>query len=94
MAKSLSVKVAHQSSADEIKAKMVERIGSFAQDKGVNVSWSGTTLSISGKGLNGSIYVTDSAIEVDIKVGLPASLQYYDIKQKLENELDWIVRDS
>ncbi len=70
---------------------MVEKIDKFKEENGVKVVWDGLQLSISGKGLKGTIKIGEKVIAVKVKVGLPASLTYYDIKEKLENELNKIA---
>jgi len=74
MAKKISIRYPHNTSADDA-AQRLSALGKDAAARyGVSVKGDDRRALISGRGVNGSLVLDDTHINVDLKLRLPASL--------------------
>ena len=74
MAKKISIRHPHNSSAEDAAQKLSDLGKDAAARYGVTVKGDAQRASIKGRGVNGSLVLDDTHINVDLKLGLPASL--------------------
>jgi putative polyhydroxyalkanoate system protein len=63
---------------------MMERMKSM----GVEATWKGDTMHLSGKGIKGTVAVTAAKVAVDLDLGLPVSLMKGKIEEKIRHGLE------
>jgi putative polyhydroxyalkanoate system protein len=76
----VSVRQSHSVSRSEAK----ERLASFSEmltKYGVKLVWSGDKAAVKGMGVSGGVAVDDSAVQVDIKLGMMAKAVGVDPKR-------------
>ena len=76
----VKVSQAHSLPLDQVRAKMSEfedMMGKY----GVKANWSGSTAKLKGVGVSGDIKVTDSAVNVALKLGMMAKAAGVDPKR-------------
>lgn len=70
------------------RAKVEKAIQDPVTKFGLSKQWVGDTLKVSGKGMNGSLTVGDTSVDIDMDLGLPASMVSSKIEAQLKAELD------
>jgi len=81
---SIRIRRRHTDSKDDARRKVEEAIGPHVSKFGLKKTWKGDTLEIKGKGVNGTLTVGDADLNIDMKLGLPASM----VSSKIESELN------
>jgi putative polyhydroxyalkanoate system protein len=66
---------------DEVEAKLKERFG-------VSLQWTGDTAQVSGKGVSGSISITDTLLVVNLKLGLMMRPLAGQIRAAMQRQID------
>lgn len=78
----------HSDSKAQARQKVEAAIAPHVTKFGLKKEWVGDTLRISGKGLDGTLIVNDGDVDIDMKLGMPASLVSSKIESELKAELD------
>lgn len=86
--KNVNVRKDHSLGKDEARKRVAGIAESLCGKYGLQSSWSGDDLEISGSGVNGCIAVEDQAVEVNVKLGFALSMMEGTIRTSLEDAMD------
>ena len=78
----------HQDSKDDARKKVEGAIDDPVSKFGLSKTWDGDTLKVKGKGVDGTLVVTENGVDINMKLSLPASLAKRSIEKQLKAELD------
>ena len=81
---SIRIRRRHTDNQDDARKKIEDAIGPQVAKFGLKKTWDGDTLKVSGKGVKGTLTVGDGDININMKLGMPASM----FSSKIENELN------
>lgn len=73
---------------DEIRAATEELVHQMSQKHGVRPSWKGDSVSMKGKGVEGSVNFEGNTIDVSVKLGMLASAFEGVFKREIQKYLD------
>lgn len=76
---------------DEIRAAAQELAEQVSQKHGVRPRWDGDSVSMKGRGIEGSINFEGKTIDVSVKLGMLASAFEGAIKREIQKYLDQYV---
>lgn len=83
----------HNLEVDEIKARVDEIADDLKGHLNLDTRWDGHDLQISGSGVKGAIFVTEVAVIVDVRLGLPVMLMEGMIRAEIERTMDEHLSD-
>ena len=83
----ISLRQKHKESRDDARRKVDEAIAPHVRKFGLKKEWKGDKLFVKGKGVTGTLSVGDSDVDIDMKLGLPASMVSSQIENELKNQL-------
>jgi len=78
----------HNLEIDEIKVRVDEIADDLKGRLNLSTRWDGHDLRISGSGVKGAIFVSEVAVIVDVRLGLPVMLMEGMIRAEIERTMD------
>ncbi len=78
----------HQLGRAEAQRRVVEIEPKLKQNYGVRLEWNGDQATLKGSGVTGSVEVTDTRVEIDLKLGLLLRPMAGKIREALERNVD------
>ena len=78
-------------SKEEVREAAQGLASSLEREHGVRSSWQGDTVRIRGAGVDGKMSFHDGLIDVNVRLGLLASMFEYTLKQEVQRYLDEYV---
>jgi len=84
----INVTQSHSLPVETARTRAVEIFESYKSKFGVNSRWEGNTLVLSGSGFDGQALITDGKIDVNVNLGLAASLFKGQVESTLKSELE------
>ena len=75
-------------SKEDVREAAQGLASSLEREHGVRSSWQGDTVRIRGAGVDGKMSFHDGLIDVNVRLGLLASMFEYTLKQEVQRYLD------
>ena len=75
-------------SKEDVREAAQGLASSLEREHGVRSSWQGDTVRIRGAGVDGKMSFPDGLIDVNVRLGLLASMFEYTLKQEVQRYLD------
>lgn len=82
----------HSLDVDNVKQRVEKVAGDIAKKMGVKYSWNGSICELSGSGIkNGKITVSDTAVSIELNLGMMAKMMKPMIEKEIEAKITEIV---
>lgn len=82
----------HNLDIESIKKRVEKAAGDIAKKMGIKYTWNGNVCDLSGSGIkNGKITVTDTAVSIELNLGIMAKMMKPVIEKEIEAKISEIV---